>query len=68
MIINNSFNSSSASTNSREPKNVIGTLLSYGPKVKNDAHCIKLYEIVTKKDRIDALFLLSKEELRRLHL
>ena len=67
MTIEDSFDSVSSSTNARELKHVIENLLSCDPKVKKDGRYVKLYEIVTTKDEIDALVLLSKEELRCLH-
>ena len=35
--------------------------MSYDPEFKQRARYINFYEIVTKKEGIDALFLLSKE-------
>ena len=68
MIIDNNFDSASVSTNAREFKHVIDALLYCDLKVKKNVRRINLYEIVTANDVIDALVLLSKEEILSLHL
>ena len=68
IIIDNSFGSTSesASENARKFKHVIETLINHDNKVKKDAYCVNLYWIAPTNDEIDALVLLSKEELWRL--